>query len=334
MLRSLRSRLTRTRTNGVVPTEALLLPSLMVTMWPSFSHFRRFAGDKRLSGIRLNSAMMNAAELDENLDIIASAADPVPFYFDVKGRQLRVAKVNDNLDTLDIVLNHPIKVPTPVPVLFKAGEDDALLGTVSEDGYRLVFKVPPHYNVIPGESLHIRDHRLVVGGSQFTDLELEKIDRVRKAGFKRYFLSYVESAVDVDEFIDLVGPGCEVYLKIESRQGLEYVSREFKKRDGLTLVAARGDMYVEVDKPHDILAAQKLIIQSDPQACAGSRLILSIVNRPVPDCADFAELAWLYDIGFRSFMLCDEICLKEDLLATAINVFDAFRHAYPVPVRF
>ncbi len=305
-------------------------PNLMVTLWPSFSHFGRFVYDPRLSGIRLNSAMISAPELDRELEVIASLGEhALPLYYDVKGRQLRVVEVHENPDTLEISLNHPISVKTPVPVLFKAGEDHALLGAVTDQGRRLIFDVPPEYAVRPGESLYIRDESLCVSGVQFTDLELEKIEKVKKAGFNRFFLSYVQSKRDVDEFLDLVGKDSEVHLKIEDRQGLEYVATEFNKQDNLRLIAARGDLYVELSMPHEIMAAHKLIIERDPEACAASRLILSVVNKPVPDCADFLELAWLYDHGYRNFMLCDEICLKEDLLSTAVNVFDTFRNVYP-----
>jgi hypothetical protein len=74
--------------------------------------------------------------------------------------------------------------------------------------------------------------------------------------------------------------------------------------------------------------AQKLIAQKDPQALVGSRILLSVVTNPVPECHDFSDLAWLYDIGYRRMMLCDELCLKEPLLGTAINVFDSFRNVY------
>ena len=40
------------------------------------------------------------------------------------------------------------------------------------------------------------------------------------------------------------------------------------------------------------------------------------------------ELAWLYDIGYRSMMLCDELCLKDELLELAVSAFDAFRTDY------
>jgi len=184
--------------------------------------------------------------------------------------------------------------------------------------------------VEPGESLHIRHKSLQVFGDTFTEMELEKIEKVKKAGFKKYFLSYVESQRDVDQFIELVGKDSEIFLKIENKKGLEYVANKYNKNPNLKLVAARGDLYVELDKPHDIMQALMLIRVKDPEACVGSRILLSVVNNPVPSCADFLELAWLYDIGYRKVMLCDELCLKEDLLATAINAFESFRKAYAI----
>jgi hypothetical protein len=85
---------------------------------------------------------------------------------------------------------------------------------------------------------------------------------------------------------------------------------------------------VELEHPHEILGAMKVLIEKDPEACVGSRMLLSVVNDPVPSCADWHELAWLYDIGYRRMMLCDELCLKDDLLSTAVNAFQAFRLSY------
>ena len=319
---------------------------ILVTLLPSFPHFLRFSMDRRLAGIRPNSAMLKGFDVDQEVALLPKI-QPVPFYFDIKGRQLRVTEVHENPDYLDISLNHPIRVQTPTPVLFKGGEDDALLDEVPQDGYRLKSRGGPQYLVKAGQSVHIRHPSLTVGGDQFVPQELEKIEKVKKAGLVRWFLSYVESQRDVDEFLELVGKDAEVWLKIESKKGLRYVAREFKKRDNLTLVAAKGDMYVELDRPDQILSAQRLIIAKDPKANAGSRMMLSVVNKvpkiviepatgipriewtivsnPVPSNADFEQVAWLYEIGYRSFMLCDELCLREDLLITATNALCAFK---------
>lgn len=298
---------------------------LLVTLWPSFKHYPRFANDGRLAGIRLNSAMMSNPELDKELETIAQVPCKMPLYFDVKGRQPRVVEVFPNEDHLDLRLNHPVDVNTPCMVLFKGGVDSGLLDHLEEGGRRLVFQGGPKYKVKPGESLYLRDPSLRIRGTLFTPEEVTKIEKVRAAGFTRYFLSYVEEERDVDLFLELVGKDAEVWLKIESMRGLSYVAEKFKKRDNLVLVAARGDLYVEIDKPHQIAAAMRLIVEKDPKACVGSRILLSVADSPVPSCADFLELEWLYDIGYRRMMLCDEICLKESLLGAAVNAFDSFR---------
>ena len=254
--------------------------------------------------------------------------DIVPLWFDVKGRQLRVVEALDNPEYLDLRMNHPIKVDTPTVVLLKAGADRGLLGEVLEDGHRLLFSGNPQYRVNPGESIHIRSPSLEIGGPLFSDVELDKINRVRAAGVNRWFLSYVEEQRDLDLFREVVGEDAEVMLKIESKRGLRFVAEEFKKDPYTRLVAACGDLYVEIDQPHHIFNALKLIIAKDPQAVAGSRMLLSVVQEPVPSLADLGQLAWLYEIGYRTYMLCDELCLKGDMLNTAVNVFDAFSTDY------
>lgn len=300
---------------------------LMVTMWPSFPHFAKFATDKRLSGVRLNTAMVKVDEIGEELKKAATIGG-VPFWVDVKGRQLRVVESRPYKDRLELILNHPIKVKTPVEVIFKAGEDWALLKEIVDHGYRLVFDGGPEFMVIEGESLHIRHPSLEVGGDQFSEAELEKISVSRKAGITKFFLSYVQSQRDVDEFRSLVGKDAEVILKIEDIRGLRYVSEVFKKTYGTSLMAARGDLYVEIERPHKIVEALRLIIRKDPKASVGSRILLSVVNCPVPSCADFLEIAWLADVGYRKFLLCDELCLKEPLLSAAVDAFDQFRNDY------
>ena len=300
---------------------------LLVTLWPSFPHFGRFAQDKRLGGIRLNTAMVGAYELDKEFGIAKSIPEHVPLYFDVKGRQLRVEEAIPYKSHLELKLNHPIEVKTPTMVLFKAGADYALLNEV-RNGNHLIFEGGPQFMVRDGESLHIRHPSLKVGGDQFTPYEIEKIEKAKKAGFDRWFLSYTESQRDVDEFRSYIGNDAELFLKIENKKGLDYVVNEYKPDGRTNLMAARGDLYVEIDKPHLILPAMKTIIGKDPRAAVGSRILLSTIHDPVPSCADLSEMAWLYDIGYKRMMLCDELCLKEDMLSRAINVFDAFRHTY------
>jgi pyruvate kinase len=324
------TRLTGKRSRGSPPAAL----EYFVTLCPSFPHFPRFARDGRLAGIRINSAALSPAEVVAELQEATATGSGtlVPLWFDVKGRQLRITEVLHNPTHIDIRLNHPIRVNTPTPVLFKAGAESGLLVGVEEDGTRLIFgdgrTYGPASEVKPGDSLHIRDKSLVVSGSQFIPAELEKIATVTKAGFTRYCLSYVQCQRDVDEFRELVGRDSQVVLKIEDPKGLQYVATGFRKTPNVSLMAARGDLYVELEKPHDILPALRLIAGRDPEAMVGSRIMLSMIHDSVPSCADFSEMAWLYDIGFRRMLLCDELCMYEPLLARALSAMQAFRRSY------
>jgi len=271
----------------------------------------------------MNSAMIKCADLDRELPLIPKGKH-IPLYFDIKGRQLRVVDVTATRSTFELILNHPIDCPTPTTVFFKAGEDMARLAEIRQ-GTHLIFDLFPKWSVHPGESLHIREPKLKVGGPIFVNAELEKIEKVRKAGFDKWYLSYVEDWQEVNELQNLIGKDCEIRLKIESKAGLDFAVNKFKKRDNLSLTTARGDLYVEVERPHHIIKACEDIIRKDPDATVGSRMLLSLVKDSCPSCSDLGDLAWLYNLGYRRFLLCDELCLHEDMMARAVNVFEAFQ---------
>jgi pyruvate kinase len=308
-------------------------PELLVTLSPSFSHFERFVNDPRIAGVRFNTAMTDMQELEKEFEILANVRrGPLPMmkartpiYYDVKGRQLRITEVGTRDGNLELTLNHPIEVKTPCVVLFKAGADEALLDHVDGDGKHLAFQGGPRYNLVSGESLHIKGARNKAQNI-FTETEAQKIELAKRAGVTRYFLSYVEGQDDIEQLRDVVGRDTEIWLKIENNAGLHFVDEHFKKEEGLALVAARGDLFVELDKPHYIAYALRRIIEVDPEACVGSRILLSVVDSPVPSCADLLEISWLYDTGYRKFMLCDELCLKENLLGSAVSVFEGIKY--------
>lgn len=313
---------------------------LLVTLWPAYAHFPQFTEDPRIAGIRLNPAnagglTLEKAALEAELEKARPYQGKMPLYYDAKARQLRVMEVIPNRNYADIRLNHPISANLPVEVLLKAGEDQGLVGRISEGGRRLTFAGNPSYQIRPGESLHILDPSLrSTIRDIFTIAEKEKLQVARAAGFTRYFLSYVEQSSDIDQFQEIVGPDAEIMLKIESLKGLEFAARHFRKRDNLTLVAACGDLYVEV-RPRGsafILQALKTILAADSQAVVGSRLMLSVSHHLVADFCDYAQIAWLHALGYRRFMLCDDLCLKGELLEKGVSSFDAYRQMYPQPM--
>lgn len=349
--------------------------NLLATLIPSFEHFDRFQNDPRVGGIRINPPMITPEELERDFSGINVTDSPTPLWYDVKGRQLRVEEVIKTDGRLELVMNHSIRMeltsnPVSRGIVFKAGADDGLIERIEDDGRRIILMdgktYGPRWQVKPGESIHLYNPTLEIRDPLFTEVELGKIETAKRAGFKRWFLSYVEEPQDIDRLRELIGPDQEIWLKIESKRGLEFVRRDFRKREGLVLTAARGDLYMELEKPHQIADALRLIIEKDSEACVGSRILLSVAQRPmppelkekvlkevyeraswksfemealreflgttfhdpIPSCADFSELAWLLDLGYRNFLLCDELCLKEELLATAINAFWEFVLSY------
>jgi len=79
--------------------------------------------------------------------------------------------------------------------------------------------------------------------------------------------------------------------------------------------------------PLEILDELHRVVNSGGESCAGLKTLLSVAQDDRPSCADLSDLAWLYDLGYRNMMLCDELCLKERWLGEAVNIFDEFRNA-------
>jgi len=272
----------------------------------------------------MNGLFFRACDLKAEVASIPASAT-VPLWFDAKGRQLRVEESISHADHLELVLNHRIDLPLPHPIIFKAGEDWATVERITE-GNRLHMKADgfPKYRVKAGDSIHFRDEHLTIRDSKlFTNDEVEKIQAAYKMGHRKFYLSYVEQQRDLEEFQELVGKDSEIILKIESKKGLQFVQRDFCKQPNVRLMAARGDLYVEVDHPHDILAAQRLIIAMDRDALVGSRMMLSLFNNTVPSCSDICEIGLLRSIGYRSFLLCDDLCKEGKALGRAVATFEA-----------
>jgi pyruvate kinase len=306
---------------------------IMATLWPEMPHYKYFAADSRVAGIRLNTAKASVDTISELTQQALDWSFGTPTYFDVKGRQLRVEHVDPCEDHLELDLNHPISVKTPCVVLFKGGTDPALLDRVV-DGRRLIFRGGPHYMVTLGDSLNIRGPSLEVHGDLFTEKQLTFIDVAKRAGVTRFMLSYVRSPDEVDEFRNLLGNDCEIVCKIEDQRGLDFARKEFDfdgrfhRSPNVTLLTARGDLFVELDKPHEILQATSDLIDLDSRTILGSRILLSVTNEEVPSCADLNEIAWLISLSYKRFMFCDGLCLDKEALDRAITILSTIAESW------
>ena len=143
---------------------------------------------------------------------------------------------------------------------------------------------------------------------------------MKEAGLKSVMLSYVESEEDIAA-VRAILPDAKMILKIETRRGLEFTRRHGPKFG--QLIAARGDLYVEVLEPHRIISALREVIAADPKAGVASRIFDSLGRHPVPDSADIGDAAFLLSLGYRTFLFGDIVSLRRDSLIEALNLLEA-----------
>ncbi len=288
--------------------------SAIVTVPPYATFLEEVARHPLVSGFRLNTVMPLKESPREALARLSKFGQPL--WVDLKGRQLRVAAPAIPPFT-EIKLSHKIKVHTPVDAFFSDGNERACVAAV--DGDRLIMEDGPRRMIGPGESVNIIHPSLEIEGT-LTESDKTYLSSMKELGLKKVMLSYVESAADVQEVCDLL-PGAEVVLKIETQRGLEFAKR-YGAQHG-RLMAARGDLYVEVLQPHRVISALRVVIDGDKNAIVASRLFDSLAWQPVPVSADITDAAYLLEIGYRTFMLGDQICMKRDSVIEALNLLEA-----------
>jgi pyruvate kinase len=267
-----------------------------------------------VTGLRLNTVMPLKHGPTEAIERLSGWDKPL--WVDLKGRQLRVAEAAIPPYT-EIRLSHRIKVETPVDAYFNDGREHARVAAV--DGDRLILAEGPQRLIGPGESVNILHPSLEIKG-YLTETDTAYLQAMKAAGLNKVMLSYVEGPEDIAA-VSRILPDAEMILKIETRKGLDF-ARQHGAKFG-QLMAARGDLYVEVIQPHRIIGALRTIIAADPNAAVASRIFDSLGFHPVPASADIGDVAFLLSLGYRTFMLGDIVSLRRDPLVEALNLLAA-----------
>jgi len=291
----------------------------LVTAPPYADFLDEVARHPITAGLRLNTVMPLKHGPQEALERLRKFGKPV--WVDLKGRQLRVVGGAIPPYT-EVMLSHPIEVNTPVDAFFSDGNE--IVRVMAVDGKRLILEDGPRRLVGPGESVNIIDPSLKIKGT-LTETDRAYLAAMKKLDMNKVMLSYVESASDVEEVKQLL-PGAEVVLKIETGRGIDFARKHGSKYG--RLMAARGDLFVEVLQPHRVAKALKEIVKADPQAIAASRIFDSLAYTPVPSSADIGDAAFLMEIGYRSFMFGDAICLKRETILEGLNLLQALAEDY------
>jgi len=291
----------------------------IVTIPPYATFAEEVARHPVVAGLRLNTVMPIKGEIAPVLERLSKLGQPL--WVDLKGRQLRVVGAAIPPFT-EVKVSHPVRVNVPADAFFDDGREHARV--VAVDGDRLILEDGPRRLVGPGESVNIVDPSLEVLGT-LTETDRAYLAAMRALGLKNVMLSFVERAEDISEVEEAL-PGVLLALKIESPRGLDFARTfgDLRRGEGArTLMAARGDLYVEVVRPHRIIGALRAIIKADPSAIVASRLFGSLARGPVPEASDIGDAAFLMSLGYRVFMLGDEVCLRRDSVMAALNLLEA-----------
>ncbi|MBT3297643.1 hypothetical protein HN385_01865 [archaeon] len=311
-----------------------------------------------VEGLRLNTVMPIKEPLEEMLSRLKSIAGKKPIWLDLKCRQLRVSRgayfnapkeptvieVEGKKVVLDpsnpkaygelrtppwsiVELDHEIELDTtkPVKCYLNDGYQTAYIAKV--DGNRLIMLDGPQRIIGGGESINILDPSLRIKG-YLTDNDKRYIEAAKKVGIHTYMLSYVEESKDISDLLKL-DPNAKIVAKIESERGLDFVKYDYPAiKNYVGLMAARGDLYVEVSRPHKILNATRQIVRADSQAISASRIFTSLRDSYMPSCTDISDIGFLREIGYKHIMVGDDICFKKESLFSALNLLQAINKDY------
>lgn len=287
---------------------------VIVTVPPYADFIEAVVSHPMVHGLRLNTVMPIKESPGEILQKIAAYGKPL--WVDLKSRQLRVVGAAIPPFTT-LTISHPIRVNLPADIYFSDGSSKARIMAV--DGNQLILDDGPQRLVGPGESINIPDPSLIVDGL-LTGTDLAYLQAMQTLGLTKVMLSYVEDPADLQAVKNHL-PQAEILAKIESNKGLAFV-RKFKTQFG-HLMAARGDLFLEVERPHRIIEALQTVIYADPLAFVASRLFDSLVSSPTPSSADISDAALLIKLGYRNFMFGDEICLHRETILAGLNLLQA-----------
>lgn len=336
----------------------------VITTIPPYAPFLpKLAANPVITGVRLNTVMPIKGALDEFLVNLKKIMGDKDIWIDLKCRQIRTSHGfffnapkgeprHYKIDGKDIILDpsdpkaygtlrtppwaelkidRKIKLDLskgPVKCWFQDGYDQAYIAEVV-DGDLLIMLDGPKRVVGGGESINIIDPSLEIEG-YFTDLDLKWIEAAKKAGIHTYMLSYLEQDSDVDELLKL-DPEAIAVAKIESQKGVDWVKASYSKyRKNVRLMSARGDLYVElgIPRPEKILKALYKIVKADHSAILASRILTSLRTAPRPTCSDITDIACMIQMGYKHFMVGDDICFNEDSLMLALEILTAIGKEY------
>ncbi len=305
---------------------------ILVTTSPDSPFLSNIAKIKAVSGFRFNTGYNLKGDKKQAMLSFKQVITMKDLWVDLKCRELKLTNsVEIILGKQVLEINHKVKSKLPATLWYNEGTKGLEVDQII-DGNKLHVRVPQErkdFKISFGKGASFNMPDATVIDDYLTPLDIEYIKLAGDLGLHKYCLSFVENGSDIKSVLQL-DPDAEIIAKIENPKGIEFVKKEFQDvKERVRLMAARGDMYIELDRPHEILKALKDIISADPNAIGASRLLLSVLEPGnVPTCADLCDVGFLLKLGYKTFLLGDEVCERESILKSAIGILLAIQESY------
>lgn len=258
-------------------------------------------------GVRFNTGSPSPLPIVETLHLLTSLAKQhnKKLWIDIKGRQLRVVKWADpRYDVIQI--SHKVDLVYPATIHFRNGESNEI--THVKNGNEIFVRPLPKKAVGAGQSVNILAKEIKIDGYLTTTDKLY-LSACAKLHIHNFMASFLESYEDFREILSIVPNADTIVAKIESMKGMQFVSGlPVGQVPLVSLMAARDDLYIECGQDYKMFAHLRAIIERDPGAICASRILTSLDRGGKVDFADYADLILMYQMGYRRFMLCDNIC--------------------------
>lgn len=256
--------------------------------------------NKYVSAVRFNTGVETYETVNETLNILKKATEffKKELWIDIKGRQLRVVKWADPMYSC-IELNHKVDILYPAQIYFR--NSDKVNITHVKNGNKIFIDPLPRQALGAGQSVNIIAKDITIDG-YLTDKDKEFLKLCKEKGISNIMASFVEEYSDLIQIKKYL-PSANIISKIESLKGIEFILKN--RVSGL--MAARDDLYLESGQGYKMLKYLKMIISKDKNAICASKIFTSLEKRNMVDFSDFADLELMYNLGYRKFMLCDNV---------------------------
>ena len=253
-----------------------------------------------ISEYRFNSGvnqLMSTREIMERLKQIEEQTKK-KVWIDIKGRQLRVETwANPSYEAIE--LNHEIEIEYPARVIFRDGTTSEIIRC---RGNKILLSNSPYHALGKGQSINIDAKSLEIKG-YLTEQDKELISMSKEYDLNDYMASFIEEMNDLIEIIKR-NKKANIVAKIESIKGLKFI---LENTLTLNTMSARDDLYTSLNHSYQTIRYLKEIIKKDPNAICASRIFESLQKQQHISLSDFEDLELMYQFGYRTFMLQDDI---------------------------